>query len=53
MMFVDIFICYKYYFQEFDLEINPLTLKVNFNHRHITIKGFTSQNLMKLKYYTY
>ena len=48
MMFVDYWICYKYYFQEFELKINPLTLKVTLNHRHNTIKGFTSQNPMKM-----
>ena len=37
-MFVDICTCYKYYFQDFDLKINPLTLKVIMNHRHNTIK---------------
>ena len=38
MMFVDICICYKYYFQEFDLKINPLTSKVTLNYIHNTIK---------------
>ena len=34
MMFFDICICLKYYFQEFGLNINPLTLKVTLNHKH-------------------
>ena len=41
MMFVDICICYRYYFQEFDLKSNHLTLKVALTN---TIKGYTSQN---------
>ena len=53
MMFVGICICYKYYFQEFELKINPLTLKATLNHKHYAIKGFTSQNPMKRKYNTY
>ena len=52
MMFFYICICLKYYFQEFDLKITLLTLKVTLNHKHNTIKGFTSQNPMKIRYYT-
>ena len=52
MMFFDICICLKYYFEEFGLNINPLTLKVTMNHKHNTIKRLTSHNSMKMGYYT-
>ena len=52
MMFFDICICLKYYFQEFGIKINPLTLKVTLNHKHNTIKRLTSHNFMKMGYNT-
>ena len=51
MMFFEICICLKYYFQEFGLNISPLTLKVTLNHKHNTIKKLTSHNSMKIAYY--
>ena len=38
MMFADICIRYKNYFQELDLKISPLTLKVTLINIHNTIK---------------
>ena len=52
MIFFYICICLKYYFQVFGLNITPLTLKVTLNHKHNTIKGFTSHNFIKMRYYT-
>ena len=57
MMFVDICICYKYYFQDCDLKINLLTLKVTLNHRPSKDLESKSKNdlrvKMKMRYYMF